>query len=311
MSAHYTPRQWDLTNRVMDLVDDARQERAAAWSDSDAREVTDLVHATYQAQGIPVDTAVVDKAMAVALNAVPSTTAYSQAEPSPWDQAEAGVAACMNHSLMSNDDLAQLVRDCVAKAQRDDLRERRWTRLWAAGLSAAAMGALWGSIGPAEGAFALLLFILGLPMGLLSIFLGLATTFPEPTHVEQGELALAALDRGEYNNAALVNRVKQALPHLYLSNFITLRPLDGDAAKWESAAKAAEEDPRLFRTWGRWLSSDKPVRDSDLSLLRSAGDAVKEARAAATRQADEMAAQRGVRAHLLQHHGEPARREGP
>ena len=62
---HYTPQQWDMTHRIMDLVDEQRHRSNAPWSDEDTRKVVALVQRTYQSQGLEVDQRLIDKALAI------------------------------------------------------------------------------------------------------------------------------------------------------------------------------------------------------------------------------------------------------
>lgn len=309
-STAYTREQWALTNRVMDLVDDARQ-APGGWSDSDSDRVTALVEATYQSQGIAVDRGIIRKAMAVALKRVPAPTAgFSKTQPSAAEEARQLTAACERHALFNNRDLADLLRRHLDGLERQRARiERplRWlNRAGWVGAVGAIILALWAAVASLP-----VLFAAGVGLLTLSILLG----FNNPSSVVEriakdlrdGEEALAALERGSYEDKRLTSITHTVLPYL---RFFSLKPLAKDSWMWAVTARAAEEDATLFRTWGRWLASDRPIRECDAWLLKNAAAALTVARAAQAREVEDVEAQRSVRTHLLQQHGAPARPEG-
>lgn len=302
MSAHYTSQQWDLTNRVMDLVDQARQDPKAAWSDEDSRKVVALVEATYQSQGIAVEHGVVNKAMAVALKVLPTNQPhFSRALPSPQEDAQRLVQACAQRMPLGNADVAAAIARELDRLEPIHRKNQR-RNFWVAGSSLAIglSGIAATLILPVS--FPLFPSVLVFPLlsvlGVNLMSRAVDRRDFDNAHRAGGEQALAALDRGQYGDCALASWASNLLPGMAYG-WRSLLPLAPESELWQQAALAAEQDPHLFRAWGRWLLSPNPIREGDALQIIGAAQAVSVARKSLSRHTDDFHAQHAIRAQLL------------
>lgn len=307
--SHYTPQQWDMTNRVMDLVDQQRHATRDSWSEEDTQKVAALVQRTYQSQGLQVDQQVIDKALAIALKTLPEQAVAHTAGPSPVDDARSHIQTVALHSPFSTAELGQRIQQ-MGHALGKERQHRLWLK--------------WGVQSLLGGGLAIAFFLtvvfsrslLVLPVALLGFWLAWSAftrRFVDNQMrlsdiqrlLDCQEQALGALDRGVYSEERLTRWVRAVIPAV---GFYSLKPLSGSSSLWALAAQAAEKDAELFKAWGRWLVGSAPVRECDAMLMVEAGDKVDLAQRFLYREREEAQAQQAAKQQFLNHHSTPGAR---
>lgn len=302
---HYTPQQWDMTHRIMDLVDDQRHRSNAPWSDEDTRKVVALVQRTYQSQGLEVDQALIDKALAISLKSLPTQAVAHTTGPSPVDDARAQVQIVNSHTPLSTAELAHRIQGMA-----QDLAKERQRRTAIKG----AQFLLGGALGLAF--FSTVIFsrsLLVLPVALVAFWLawGASTRRFVDNQIRLGDIqrlldckeqALGALDRGLYSEERLTRWMRAVVPAV---GYYSIKPLASTSSLWPLAAQAAEKDADLFKAWGRWLVGSAPLRECDAMLMVEAGDKVDLAQRFLHREREEMQAQQAAKQQFLNHHNTP------
>ncbi len=323
----YSKQEFDLVTRVMDTVDDLRQN---ATTPLDAHRVKALVIRTYADQGIDVPDGLVDQALATALDAFPAVKVepkesllsvldagrWWENKPTtsptdtPVEVAKRHIEQLLSHPLLTQQELNALVHQARASVNAERVAFRRKQRNRS--IQAVMVGAAcWG--------VPLVLMHLNLSLGLnLSLALPLIWVGTmlmarplfgnlEVKHFLSSELrqvddALKAYQSMEWQNYHLGRIIALSLHSMETTYRPEILGEEGDYL-WGQAHRAARQDPVLARTWRAWLSSDKPIRKGDAQLLVNTAEKIREAKTWMALHERNPAIQRAMRQSLLQDMG--------
>ena len=294
-STDFTREQWEMAHRTMDVVDSLRQP-SRGWTVQDSAKVQQLVSATYKNQGIEVDAAVVDQAIAVATQQLPAISA-SEANllQKALEESNQKVAAVAAHDPFTDEDLARRLNDFfnqkICKAQRIPAVLRTY-RYWGlpAGILISFLGALFEQ-------FVFSAIGWGIAIGTFAVVGAFGYRHTLPDLLQKRDDSLLLLAQGKFREHAFQSTVNEAIP---LVSFHSLDPLKtSDQYIWQKAGEAAQKHPDLFRSWARWLGSDKPIRYCEAAAMIAAGDAIEAARPLKDRNTQSLVEQREIKDQML------------
>lgn len=276
----YTKEQWDMTNQVMNLVDEQRHGSKTPWSDQDTHKVMELVQRTYRDQGIDVDQAVVEKAMTVALRGLHLQELESQQALTSnvlLDEAKTLIHQVQAHRLYSDYDLMALVQSEGDRLRKNSRRLWFWQAAQTVGLIGTLVVGIRASLASPHP-----LIMLAIAVGTLAFCGYLVKKFVESGVLisEVGRLvqaqpdALHCLSRATYNSEDARLWARHINPSI---GYHAIAPLAENSFWWQQAEEYAQAHPALFKTWGEWLTSRAPIRLCDVMLLQEAAEAVQKA----------------------------------
>lgn len=274
MPAPLSRQEWTVLHQAMDQVD--RERLHAAATPPDAARIKAVAMATYQSQGVAVNEATLDRAIAAAVASAPPTPSRARRrglrldarpwlpddpslrEPAPlafggparvfrsWD---AIFARLRRHQPWSAEALAARFQEAIAFQAR---RARRHAGMTLAALSVAAVGASmgwWALVG------------LG----------ALASGWGAFRWAQTGEIrrrlraALHAVATGDWECPLL----SEAARRVGLPVLASLAPLSPDGDEWLELKALAAQHPKLKRCWEEWTPSPN-LRRNDAALLGQA-----------------------------------------
>lgn len=300
-------KEWKLVSDIMDCVDQLRQSEPVAL---DVDRAVGLVKRTYQSQGIVVPAELLQRAVRLALSAFPEPGkrppvslpaedaglwgrvqqwffGIRPAEApvpraTPMDKANALVNELLEHKLMHDADLAQVLVN-----QRQQLNVRKYQELkqgiryvlWP--IPGIPLGLLGMSLLPQSALqwavmFAISTMSAAVSLGMLcSFFQKRAFLFGDD--FKRLDMAEEGLVSRDYRHYFLQTAITQSKGWQNSTYYCYLESTE-EESNWEYYTKVAMEDPVLAKTWKRWLESNDPIRRGDADLLCSAASAIKDAK---------------------------------
>lgn len=309
-SKSYSEKEFQLVSDIMDHVDRLRQAEPIAL---DVEKAVSLVKRTYQSQDIVLPAELLQRAVTLALSAFPEPEASAaggmpvlapvdgwgrlrqwffgvsnveapRAKPTPLDKANALVRQLLDHRLMRDTDLSQVLiqhRDGVLMQKYQALKKSLYHALlpWPllpAGL--VGMSLIPQSTAPVVWSlmFATAILSASAGLGLFCSFLQrrLCLYADDLRFIQWAQEALMDRNYGDYALQRVLTEIKGQGDQTY---YLTLESTE-EGSSWKSATRAALEDPVLTKVWKQWLESDAPIRRADTDLLHRTARAIQDAK---------------------------------